>query len=176
MLATKNSPALCEMATDLIPTVLDSLLLVEFRKTIGISIANVFLRQSVILLSYLQKNLVQLWDFGRFSLILQRKISNFKSCSKCWQAIHGRDKLSLRRSSAFGKRENKFGATVPFKVRTSSSTWKREKMPDFSRRGNSSPGLVGKRFFAEICFKSFLMIRASSQAFQTFDAATIKYE
>ena len=55
MLDTKNSPARCEIDTDFIPTVLDSLLLVEFRKTIGISIANLFLRQTVILLSYLQK-------------------------------------------------------------------------------------------------------------------------
>ena len=116
MVATKNSPARCEIDTDFIPTVLDSLLLVEFRKTIGISITNLFLRQTVILVSYPQKNLCQLWDFGRFSLILQRKILDFKSCPKCWQAIHNHSNVFLRRSSAFGKRDNKYTGSVPFKT------------------------------------------------------------
>ena len=49
--ATKNSTALYEIGTDFISTVLDVLLVLEFRKNTGKSIANLFLRQTVILLS-----------------------------------------------------------------------------------------------------------------------------
>ena len=116
MLATKNSPARYEIERELNPTGSDSFLLAEFRKNTGKSITNLFLRQTVILVSYHQKNLCQLWDFGRFSLILQRKISDFKSSPKCWQAIHNRSNVFLRRSSVFGKRDNKYTGSVTFKT------------------------------------------------------------
>ena len=51
VLATKNSTALCEIDTDFIPTVLDVLLVLEFRKNTVKSIANLFSCQTAILLS-----------------------------------------------------------------------------------------------------------------------------
>ena len=114
--AAKKSRARYKIVSELISTVLACLLLVEFRKIVEKCIANLFWPQTFILVSYLQKNLPQLWDFGRFYLILQRKISNFKSCSNCRQATQDRYKPFLRRSSAFWKRENKFGGNVPFKT------------------------------------------------------------
>ena len=113
LLAAKKSRARYKIVSELISTVLACLLLVEFRKIIEKCTANLFWRQTFVLVLYLQKNLVHLWDFGRFSLILQRKILNFKSYSKCRQPTQDRHKLFRRRSSAFGKRENKFGGNVP---------------------------------------------------------------
>ena len=62
------------------------------------------------------KNLLHLWDFGRFSLILQRKIVKFKSCLNCWHATHIQYKAFLRRSKAFLSIRGEFGVNVPFKT------------------------------------------------------------
>ena len=62
------------------------------------------------------KNLLQLWDFGRFSSSLQRKMVEFKSCLNCWHATHIRYKAFLRRSKAFLSIRCEFGVNVPFKT------------------------------------------------------------
>ena len=61
------------------------------------------------------KNLLQLWDFGRFSSSLQRKMVEFKSCLNCWHATHIQYKAFLRRSKAFLSIRGEFGVNVPFK-------------------------------------------------------------
>ena len=60
------------------------------------------------------KNLLQLWDFGRFSSSLQRKIVEFKSPLKCWHATHIQYKAFLRRSKAFLSIGGEFAVNVPF--------------------------------------------------------------
>ena len=62
------------------------------------------------------KNLLQLWDFGRFSSSLQRKMVEFKSCLNCWHATHIQYKAFLRRSKAFLSIRGEFGVNVPFKT------------------------------------------------------------
>ena len=59
---------------------------------------------------------MKLWDFPRFSFVLQRKMVEFKSLPKCWQAIHDRYEAFLRRSKTFISIGAEFGRTVPVKT------------------------------------------------------------
>ena len=58
---------------------------------------------------------MKLWDFPRFSFVLQRKMVEFKSLPKCWHAIHDRYEASLRRSKTFISISGDFGDNVPVK-------------------------------------------------------------
>ena len=56
---------------------------------------------------------MKLWDFLRFSFVLQRKIVKFKSLPKCWHAIRERYEAFLRRSKTFPSVGGEFGRSVP---------------------------------------------------------------
>jgi hypothetical protein len=59
---------------------------------------------------------MKLWDFPRFSFVLQRKMVEFKSLPKCWHAIHDRYEASLRRSKTFISISGDFADNVPVKT------------------------------------------------------------
>ena len=59
---------------------------------------------------------MKLWDFPRFSFVLQRKMVKFKSLPKCWQATHERYEAFLRRSKTFPSVSGEFDRTVPVKT------------------------------------------------------------
>ena len=56
---------------------------------------------------------MKLWDFRRFSIVLQRKMVIFKSLLKCWHATHEHYEAFLRRSKTFPSVGDEFGRTVP---------------------------------------------------------------
>ena len=106
-----------EIDTDFIPTVLDSLLLVEFRKTIREFRSRICFCVKRSFCHHTSRKFGSNYGiFVDFPWCLQRKISDFKSCLKCWQAIHNHSNAFIRRSSAFGKRENKYTGSVPVKT------------------------------------------------------------
>ena len=59
---------------------------------------------------------MKLWDFLRFSFVLQRKMVKFKSLLKCWHAIRERYEAFLRRSKTFPSVGGEFGRSVPVKT------------------------------------------------------------
>ena len=59
---------------------------------------------------------MKLWDFLRFSFVLQRKMVKFKTLPKCWHAIRERYEAFLRRSKTFISIGAEFGRTVPVKT------------------------------------------------------------
>ena len=55
---------------------------------------------------------MKLWDFRRFSIVLQRKMVIFKSPLKCWHATHEHYEAFLRRSKTFVSIGGDFGVRV----------------------------------------------------------------
>ena len=64
---------------------------------------------------------MKLWDFVRFSFVLQRKMVKFKSLPKCWHATYDRYEAFLRRSKTFLSIGGDFGVSVPVKTAPLSS-------------------------------------------------------
>ena len=79
MRSTKNSRARCEMDTEFIPTVLDSLLLVDYRKNTEKSIGKAFWGQTVVSLYDAQKISLNYGIFLQNSTFSFIKMVKFKS-------------------------------------------------------------------------------------------------